>query len=119
MQPSPARLGFSIRNCNSSQRSEYGIEYAFFDPYIRHPDNHWPLTDMAGFDAFIVMTPHKVFHELYEKHMHTVEYNHRDFMRYAKWKNSELSKEYIKSIKKRISEIEENLNQLQGANNDA
>jgi UDP-N-acetyl-D-mannosaminuronic acid dehydrogenase len=50
----------------------HGIEYAFFDPYIRHPDNHWPLTDMAGFDAFIVMTPHKVFHELYEKHIKTV-----------------------------------------------
>lgn len=50
----------------------HGIEYAFFDPYIRHPDNHWPLTDMTGFDAFVVMTPHKVFHELYEKHIKPV-----------------------------------------------
>ena len=46
-----------------------GIKYGFFDPYIRHVDNHWPLVDMTGYDAFVVMTPHKVFQELYDKHI--------------------------------------------------
>lgn len=47
----------------------HGIKYAFFDPYIRHPDNMWPLTDVSDFDAFVVMTPHKVFQEFYDKHI--------------------------------------------------
>lgn len=46
-----------------------GIEYSFYDPYIRHVDNHWPLVDMSDYGAFVVMTPHKIFQELYDKHI--------------------------------------------------
>jgi UDP-N-acetyl-D-mannosaminuronic acid dehydrogenase len=46
-----------------------GIGYNFFDPYTRNVDNLWPLTDLTEFDAFVIMTPHKVFQEFYDKHI--------------------------------------------------
>lgn len=46
-----------------------GIEYAFFDPYIVHVDNQWPLNDTSEFDAFVVMTPHSQFKKFYEDHI--------------------------------------------------
>jgi UDP-N-acetyl-D-mannosaminuronic acid dehydrogenase len=47
----------------------HGIEYAFFDPYIAHPDNVWPTHDINDYDAFVVMTPHRQFQKFYDEHI--------------------------------------------------
>jgi UDP-N-acetyl-D-mannosaminuronic acid dehydrogenase len=63
-----ARNSLSFKFAKICKRN--GIEYAFFDPYLRHPDNWWPLDHLLEeFDAFIVMTPHTVFQKFFDKHI--------------------------------------------------
>jgi UDP-N-acetyl-D-mannosaminuronic acid dehydrogenase len=62
-----ARNSLSFKFAKICKR--HGIEYAFFDPYFMHPDNYWPLDDLTGFDAFIVMTPHTVFQKFFDNHI--------------------------------------------------
>lgn len=65
-----ARNSLSFKFAKVCKR--HGIEYAFFDPYIKHPDNMWPMTDVVEYDAFVVMTPHKVFQKFYDEHISKV-----------------------------------------------
>jgi UDP-N-acetyl-D-mannosaminuronic acid dehydrogenase len=51
----------------------HGIEYSFFDPYIKHPDNVWPTNDIDSYDAYVIMTPHSVFHKFFETYMNRIE----------------------------------------------
>lgn len=75
-----AILGATFKaDCDDSRNSlsfkfakvckRHGIEYAFFDPYIVHPDNMWPMTELKDYNAFVIMTPHKVFQKFYDEHI--------------------------------------------------
>lgn len=44
----------------------HGIDYGLLDPYLEHT---WPIQNIDGYDAFIIMTPHKQFKEFYEEHL--------------------------------------------------
>lgn len=62
-----ARNSLSFKFAKICKR--HGIAYAFFDPYIAHPDNVWPTHDINDYDAFVVMTPHNQFKKFYDEHI--------------------------------------------------
>ena len=76
----------------------HGIEYAFYDPYIAHVDNLWPIGDINGIDAFIMMTPHSQFQKFYDDVISKGAKDGRALLMVDAWKHLKSSKETLNGI---------------------
>lgn len=91
-----ARNSLSFKLAKICKR--HGIEFAFYDPYIVHPDNLWPTGDINGVDAFIMMTPHSQFQRFYDDVISKAAKDGQALLMVDAWKHLKSSKETLNGI---------------------